>query len=388
MNDEASPGLDTSIFNEVLDNGTLPARLALARQLAAFLADPDVTATERDQVVPTALKLTADPDEAVRRALAEGLAGLAQLNADILFAIIADEDDIALPFLSATPALNHWHMLAVLRVGDEARQATIAARLDLSPEAKAQIIRKAPLSPCLALFDNASVILDDADYQALFGRLGQAPAMAERLLGRTDLPLDIRILLAKRASNRMHQLMAERGWVAANDAAEIVADAEETAILRILVEASDSELARTVPFLIGKGLLTPSIIVRAACLGELHVVERALADLAGVALARARDLMAGKGFAGFKGLLAKSGLPSSCHGILQAACHVARDEAEEGVILDAEGFGRRLVEALMTRYETMPLRERAQHLDFVGRFAEDRVRLIARRLKADIVRAA
>ncbi len=63
-------------------------------------------------------------------------------------------------------------------------------------------------------------------------------------------------------------------------------------------------------------------------------------------------------------------------------------ECEEGIDLDAEGFGRRLIEALMTRYETMPLRERSKHLEFAGRFAADWVRLIARRLKADIVRAA
>jgi hypothetical protein len=98
--------------------------------------------------------------------------------------------------------------------------------------------------------------------------------------------------------------------------------------------------------------------------------------------------MAGKGLTGFKGLHAKSGLPQSCYGILQAACDTARDEQEEGITLDAEGFGRRLIEALMTRYEWMQLKERTKHLELIGRFAEDRVRIIARRLKADLVRAA
>jgi uncharacterized protein (DUF2336 family) len=186
----------------------------------------------------------------------------------------------------------------------------------------------------------------------------------------------------------MHQLMAERGWVPANDAAELVADAEETAVLRILVEADPAELVRVVGFLVSKAMLTPSIVVRAACLGEMRVVELSLAELAGVPAARARDGMAGRGLGGFKTLFGKSGLPQSCRGILQAACDVARDEREEGIGLDAEDFGRRLIEALMTRYETMPLKERARSLELVGRFAQDRVRLIARRLKADIVRAA
>jgi hypothetical protein len=61
---------------------------------------------------------------------------------------------------------------------------------------------------------------------------------------------------------------------------------------------------------------------------------------------------------------------------------------EEGIELDPEAFGRRLIEILMTQYEDMPVKDRAKHLEFIGRFAEDRVRIIAQRLKADILRAA
>ncbi|MBC8037676.1 MAG: DUF2336 domain-containing protein [Rhizobiales bacterium] len=388
MNDEPTLGLDTAIFHDVIENGTAEQRLALADQLAGFLANGETSSGERSQVVPVVLKLAVDPAADVRHRLALGLAAVADLDADILFSIVSDEDEIALPFLAATPALNHWHMLAVLRVGDAARHIAIAQRPDLSKEALAYMVKSSGLEACLALFCNEAARLGDREYHTLYARFGQTHEMAERLLSQPDLPLDIRITQAKRASHRMHQLMAERGWIPANDAAELVADAEETAILRILVEASEAELIRVVGFLVSKAMLTPSIILRAACLGEMHVVERALAHLAGVPVAKARDQMAGRGMSGFKGLHGKSGLPQSCYGILQAACDVANDEREEGIALDAEGFGRRLIEALMTRYESMPLKDRARHLEFVGRFAEDRVRVIAKRLKADIARAA
>ncbi len=388
LNDQPTLGLDTAILNEVVENGTAEQRQALATQLAGFLVNAETTSGERNQVVPIVLKLAVDPAANVRRRLALGLAAVADLNADILFSIVSDEDEIALPFLAATPALNHWHMLAVLRVGDDARHIAIAQRRDLSAEALTYIVKSSALEACFALFDNGSVRLGDREYRALYARFGQAHEMIEHLLSRSDLPLDIRITQAKRASHRMHQLMAERGWMPANDAAELVADAEETAVLRILVEAGEAELVRVIGFLVSKAMLTPSIILRAACLGEMHVVERALAHLAGVPLPKARDQMAGRGLSGFKGLHGKSGLPQSCYGILQAACDVAQDEREEGAVLDAEGFGRRLIEVLMTRYESMPLKDRARHLEFVGRFAEDRVRVIAKRLKADIARAA
>ena len=388
MRIEPKPGLDTTVFTDVIENGDAMARVKLARQLVALLSAEGSPKTECAQVVPVVLKLSVDPVKEVRRTLVSGLVGLLNLHADILFSIIADDDDLALPFLAVTPALNHWHMLAVLRVGDVARQQTVVMRPDLSAEALTYAVKSAPLEVCLRLFDNSALHLDDKAYHTLYIRFGQVPEMAELLLSRPNLPLDIRILQAKRASNRMQQLMAERGWMADNDANELVVDAEETAILRILVEASNDELARAIPFLVAKKMLTPSMILRAAAIGEMKLVQWSLAHLSGVGLARAHDLMFGRGLMGLKSLHSKSGLPQSCYGLLMAACDVVKDAKEEGLPLDPESFGRRLIEALMTRYENMKSAERSKNLEFIGRFAEDRVRKIAKRLRADMVRAA
>ncbi len=388
MRIEPKPSLDTSLFYEIIEEGDSVARIKLAVQMAAFVANDENSEGERNQVVPVILKLCVDPVKEVRQTLVNGFAGVTNLHPDIVFSILADDDEIALPFLDTTPALNHWHMLAVLRVGDELRQAAIARRPDISDEALAHILKIGSRELCQILFGNPSARLDDAGYHLLYDRFGQVPEIVDLLLSRSDLPLDIRILQAKRASNRMHQLMAEKSWIPANDAAELVADAEETAILRILVDASNQELARAIPFLVSRNMLVASIIVRSAAIGEMRVVQWSLAHLAGVSLARAHELMYGRGFLGFKSLHGKSGLPQSCYGILQAACDVAKDGDSEGIELDPEKFGRRLIEALMTRYENMQTAERAKNLEFIGRFAEDRVRQIAKRLKADIAKAA
>jgi len=199
MRVEPKPSLDTTVFHNVIDNSDVDSRCKLASQLAEFLGDPASPEIDRNQVVPVVLKLAVDPEKQVRQVLVEGLTYIENLNADIVFSIIADDDDIALPFLSLTPALNHWHMLAVLRVGDEPRQRAIALRPDLSAEALAYAIKASPLDTCLALFDNRFVLFDDVAYRTLYSRFGQVPEMSELLIARTDLPLDLRIMQAKRA---------------------------------------------------------------------------------------------------------------------------------------------------------------------------------------------
>lgn len=385
---QTPPGLDTSIFEAVIASGDVASRRKLAQALAYLTADPQTHQSDRDTVVPCILTLAVDPVAAVRQALALGLARSAKVHADIVFTILADEDEIALPFLAATPSLDPWMMAAIAKVGDAARQTQLARRGDVDSETAMELITRGEPEPCLALFDNPTFSFNPGHFRAIYERHGRRIEIVERLLACEDLPLDIRVLQAKRASNRIHQLMAERGWMAANDAAEVVADAEETAVLRILVNAERRELSPVIRFLTAQGMLTPSIIMRAACAGEMDIVLRALAYLAGMPPAKARHFLDGHGIATAKALFKKAGLPESCHGLLRAAADIAREWERDRTPFDAGEFGRQVIEALMTRYAEMPMPERTRLLDYVGRFAEDRVRTVAKRLKSDLVRAA
>lgn len=381
-------GLDDKVFMDVIATGDTAQRIDLATQLTAFLAREDAPLNEREQVIPAVLKLTADPDVEVRRALAEGLAAVPTLNADVLFAIVADDDEIALPFLAETPALSAWHMLAVLRVGDDARRATVALRPDVPAEAVDYIIESLPLAVNGLMLENEHLVLTPDQYRDLYVRFGEEREILDCLLASPGLPLDIRVTHARLVASRTRQLVAERGWLPANDATEIVTEAEENAVLDILTSATEEELGNVVAFLVANELLTASIIVRAACLGAMDVVAATMACLAGVPLKRAEDAMYVKSASAFRSLHGKAGLPQSCYWTLQAACDVAREEHQDGLPLSQDDFGRRLIEVLMTRYEALPMAERPQQLDVVGRFAAGRPRLIAQRLKADLLKAA
>ena len=243
MHNQAPPGLDTSIFEAVIEHGDAKTRCKLAAALAHLTAEPHTHDCDRAQVVPCLLKLAIDPDPAVRRALASGLSASTKVHADIVFTILADDDEIALPFLATTASLDHWMRVAVAKVGDTARQMTLALRGDIDAETAMILITRGDVEACLALFENHAFRFTPTHYRAIYDRHVGCGDVIERLLGCEDLPLEIRVMQAKRASNRIHQLMAERGWLAANDAAEVVADAEETAVLHILMTAEPRELS-------------------------------------------------------------------------------------------------------------------------------------------------
>ena len=388
MRDDVNSGLDVSVFSAVLDSGDAAARLALAVQLARLVADEATASGEREQVTPILLKLSVDAARNVRVRLARELCEVSWLHPDLAFSIVADEDEIGLPFLSQTPALNDWHLMAILKVGDEARQQVIASRSDLSSEIANHVLQHGSLTAVRALLKNPIVVIDDADCRLLFSRFGQVEDIVELLLAKADLPLDIRITQARRVATRLRQEMAEKSWLASGDVREIVSDAEDSAVMQVLIEANDDERAKAMAFLALKNMLTPALLVRAASKGQMRVVEAGLSHLTGQNSARVCEQMYSTSKIGFKAMFRRSGLPRSCQGVVRAACDVYAEARNEGVGLREDEFGKRVLEALMTRYEQLDQNDRAKQIEFVGRYGEERVRKIAKLLKADMLRAA
>jgi uncharacterized protein (DUF2336 family) len=381
------PGLDVTIFDTIIETGDAQARIQLAIELARLTGDRQAPESERHCVIPAMLKLAVDPVKEVRRALADGLVVVEDLHGDILFSIIADDDDIALPFLAATPALDPWKMRSIVRVGDAARQVTLARRPDLTDDVIKEIVTQADLSACLTLFDNENCVIGERNCRILYARFGRVQEIIDRLLALDALPLDIRILQAKRASNQVHQLMAERGWLPANDAADMVADAEERAILQILDSANEKELPPLIGFMTSRGMLTASIVMRAACLGHMRLVETAMAHLGNLPLAKVEDALYGGAF-GFNSLYRSSGLPATCIGLIRAARCVERELRETKRGISAENFARRMIEEIMTGDGAMPQAERVKYLDLIARYSSERIRVIASRLREGLISAA
>ena len=385
---DLAPGLDISIFEGVLAVGDASDRLAMAVQLANLVNDPATPGVEVEQVSGVLLKLSLDPEKKVRAALAAALCRQTRIDVAVAFAIVADDDDIALPFLTETPVLRSAELKTILKVGDDSRQRVIAGRADIPSDVCRFIIKSGAVAAVMALFENPAVAIDAADCRTLYQRLGQSADVVERLLALANLPLDIRIAQARRAATRMRQMMAEKAWLPANDASQLCTEAEDNAVMQVLVEASARERADAVAYMASKNMLTPALIIRAAATGRTDVVEAALAHLAGVSQQRSAEMMYASSGMGLRSLFRKSGLPPACQGLLRAACDVMIDVREEGIGISSGEFGGRLLEALMTRYVAMPAQERSKAIELLGRYGEVKIRKVAKRLRADLVRAA
>jgi uncharacterized protein (DUF2336 family) len=384
----AESSLDVTVFDAVILAGTIADRCQLAVELGRMTCDPNSAQADRTVVVPHLLKLAMDDYSEVRECLARALADAENLDADVVFTIVASEDEIALPFLAVTPALDGWRMAAIVRVGDVARQLEIARRPDITANAIDEILAKGEVEAACAVLNNKLAPLSADHFRTIYEEHGNEPAILERLLRHPDLPVDVRILQARQASRHIQRLVSERGWLPPVAVDEVVASATEGTIIDLLAGTDTDDLADAVATMASKEMLTPALLLRAACLGQMCVVEAGLAHLAGVSITRAQSMMYGRSAMRARAILRRAGLPEACNPILRAAMTVERQAIDEEAAMDSEEFGRQLITTMMIEFHALPDRERARQLDHVGRFAEEPVRLLARRVKADFAKVA
>lgn len=384
---DAGTDLEPSLFDEVLMRGGADARKELARQLSSAIAGNCVPGKERSQIVANLIKLANDPVSEVRQSVAQHLKGVSPLEADLVFAIVADEEEIALPFIAASLALDQPKLLAILRVGDELRQIQVASRRDISLDCIGHVLHAANWPVCAALLDNPAFEPSEKDYRRLYERFSQEPQIVDRLLQRDDVPLDIRIIEAKRASSRIQDYLSSAAYPTAEDPHDMIADAEETATLQVLAQAYEAELDRVMAFLLNRNMLTPSLLLRAAVVGETRVIERAIAQLSGVPLRRVQGLLYDHRSIS-RALFNRCGLPQDCIDMIQAAVQVERDIRQSGKNVSSDVFGARVVETIMTRFTRLSIARKLKLISYVENFGTDHPRAVAAKLKLSLNRAA
>jgi uncharacterized protein (DUF2336 family) len=130
-------------------------------------------------------------------------------------------------------------------------------------------------------------------------------------------------------------------------------EARENATLSLVSNGAPSQKVEDlVAELHRNGRLTESIVLRAACLGDMDFAQAAMAELASVPLINAQKLFDDSGALGLKALFDRTGLPKRSYPVLRKALDVMRDTEYDGLENDRERFSLRVLERLLTAFET------------------------------------
>ncbi len=349
------------------------ATSALARAyLYSDLSPDDLGAAEGAM-----LMLLDDASPLVRRSLADALAASPDAPPAIVLALAADQAQIAAPVYALSPLFVDADLVDAAATGGAAVQAAIASRAGLPRSVAAAIAEIGTAESCLILVENFDADIAPFSVDRIVDRFGHLAALREALLVRDDIPATTRQALVIKLSETLAGFVAGRAWLDPDHARRVAREACEKATVTIAADAPQTELGPLIRHLCASGQLTAGLILRALLSGNIVLFEEALAELAGMPVARVSGLIHDRGAAGLRALFEKAQLPASTYPAFKEAVEALR----EGALLEPGGatrLKRRMIERVLTRCENEDIDDLAPLLTLLRRFATEAAREEAR----------
>jgi uncharacterized protein (DUF2336 family) len=206
------------------------------------------------------------------------------------------------------------------------------------------------------------------------------------MLARSDLPLDIRQTIAATLARSLAVFATDSGWLSPERAERAMREARDKATLSIVASAGTGDLQGLIEHLRASDQLTPALILRAILSRRIAFAEAALADLAGLPLARVAGMMRQARGGGFAALYERAGLPASLKpAFIAALCALA--ETAHGTPSNELHLSRRMVERVLAALADLPGESSGKLTALLRRFeveaARDEARGIAEALADD-----
>jgi uncharacterized protein (DUF2336 family) len=326
-------------------------RAELAGKVAADLSGSGLTSAEVKLAQDVVRVLARDVAENVRASLSRGLRHSPHLPRDVALKLAHDIDFVALPMLADSLVLTDEDLIEIVRHGSGLKQEAVASRPNLAEMVSdALITHGAEPAVAVLMANNTATIAEDSFNRAVT-RFGDSHRVKEAMVLRDKLPITVAERLVTMVSKALQAHLVKTHDLAPATVSDIVLTAREHAIVRLSVGASDDDLRQMVTQMQRNGRLTPSLILRALCTGDIGFFEAAMAVKSDVPLDNAQILIHEPSRRGLAALYRKAEMPAALYGAVQAAVDVVDETGFDGEARDLERFRSRVISRVLTLVE-------------------------------------
>lgn len=288
-----------------------------------------------------------DAEIRVRKALAQSLKDNPDLPRDVAMSMAQDVADVAVPVLEASTVLTPEDLIEVVRTQAAEHQMAVARRPDVTESVADALVETDNEDVVAILVANERAEINENTMHQVFERFGELETVNEPLAQRRELPVSIVERLVTVVSETIRDQLVMYHDVSPDLASDLVMESRERATLGLLNE-ENVDLGELVAELHGNRRLTPTLITRALCMGDMPFFEASLAELAGIPVANAYTLIHDKGELGLTSLLKRCNFPISLIEICRAAVRVAEETDYDGRPNDRQRFRERMIERILT----------------------------------------
>lgn len=346
-------GLTQKDVARLLAEPSPDVRADIAGKVSATLAGPDIAAEEIALAQDIVRILARDVEVRVRAVVARNLRHARTLPRDVALKLAHDIDTVALPVLAESLILTEDDLRQIIRQGSDAKHHAIAGRPDLTEALSHALITEASAPAVATLMANQTAHIAEHSLDHAVTRFADDDGVKRAMVHRHTLPLAVSERLVHMVSQALQSHLVKHHALPPAIAADIVLSSREQEIIHLSMGASDGPLRRMVAQMHQNGRLTPGLILRALCTGDIAFFEAAIAIRGDVPLANAQLLIHDRSRKGLAALYAKAGMPESLYPVVRTAIEVVDETGFDGDERDLERFRARVISRVLTTVDNL-----------------------------------
>ncbi|HYC04440.1 MAG TPA: DUF2336 domain-containing protein [Azospirillaceae bacterium] len=328
-------------------------RAEMAAKVATQFGAEALSESERKLAEDIVRLMARDAAVRVRSALSDSLKSHASLPRDVALSLAKDVEEVALPFIEVSAVLNDADLMEIIRSGSADKQTAVARRPAVSEKLAEALVETGAEKAVAALMANEGAKVTETALSRAIDRFPASDAVHAPMIERGKLPVTVAERLVAMVSEQLRERLVQKHELPPAMASDIVLQSRERATFGLVGGAGERELEMLVEQLYRNGRLSPSLLIRSLCLGDVSFFEVSLAQLARVPVANARLLIHDGGSLGLKSIFDKAGLPQKIFPAVKVALEVLRETGFDGGEHDLERRRRRVLELILTQFEEM-----------------------------------
>ena len=339
----------------LLTDATPESKAKTAATLAMEFASGTMTERERKIAAGILALMARDVEVRVRQSVALHVKSCPYLPEDLARTMADDIETVALPVIQYTSVLGEPDLIAIVASGSVAKQIAVAKRKTVSEPVSDALVGTGNANVVGTLLANHGAEIAEPSYGKVIDRFANDNRIQELMIERPTLPLATTERLIAWVSIELRERVLARHGCVGDLADELIRHGREGALTRsVAADGKDDEVEGLVGRLKGKGDLTPTLVLRALCEGDLNLFEAAMAAMAGMSVPNARTFLHDRGLGGLRMVFRNTAMPQPMFRPIQLAIEEVGALRGERADATAAEISQRILDRLAAEYDDLP----------------------------------
>ena len=341
------------------------ARVTAAEKIAKDYDEGLLTDNERQLAEEIFRLMIHDAELRVRESLSHNLKENPAIPHEVALTLAQDVGSVALPVLAYSEVLTDADLIEIVRSQGPEKQVAIAGRKTVSADLSQALVDSDNEEAVITLVSNEGADIRDSTLGDVLDKYGDGESIQEAMVFRPKLPMTISERLLTVVSENFKNELMQRQELPGDVATDLLLQSRERATVLLSSEGDEHELERLISQMKANGRLTPSIVIRALCMGDMEFFIESVSQLAGTPAINVRQLVNDSGPLGLTAIYEKAGLPEAHLPVVRAAIDINEETEYDGGENDRERYQRRMIERILSQYGEMGIAFESDDLEYL-----------------------